>query len=83
VGGGGVAIAASDALLGDYFLYCDGQPRLLFTENETNNERLFGTANPTPHVKDAINDCIVKRSGTSRRRRTPAVGRLRRAGRSG
>jgi Glycosyl hydrolase family 63 C-terminal domain len=57
--GGGVAIAASDASLGDYFLYCDGQPRLLFTENETNNERLFGSANPTPYVKDGINDCVV------------------------
>ena len=34
-------------------------PRLLFTENETNNERLFGTANPTPYVKDGINDYVV------------------------
>lgn len=32
---------------------------MLFTENETNNERLFGTANPTPYVKDGINDCVV------------------------
>ena len=53
------AIAASDASLGDYFLHCEGHPRLLFTENETNNERLFGTANPTPYVKDGINDCVV------------------------
>src|SRR5215472_1195533 len=52
-------IAASNALLGDYFLYCEGQPHLLFTENETNNQRLFGTANPTPYVKDGINDCVV------------------------
>jgi len=54
-----VAIAAADASLGDYFLYCEGQPLLLFTENETNNQRLFGTANPTPYVKDGINDCVV------------------------
>jgi hypothetical protein len=53
------AIAASDASLGDYFLHCEGHPLLLFTENETNNERLFGTANPTPYVKDGINDCVV------------------------
>jgi hypothetical protein len=33
--------------------------RLLFTENETNNARLFGTANPTPYVKDGINDYLV------------------------
>jgi hypothetical protein len=52
-------IAASDASLGDYFLHCEGYPRPLFIENETNNERLFGTANPTPYVKDGINDCVV------------------------
>jgi len=54
-----IAIAAADASLGDYFLYCEGQPLLLFTENETNNQRLFGTANPTAYVKDGINDCVV------------------------
>jgi len=56
---GAAAIAASDAVLGDYFLHCEGRPVLLFTDNETNNERLFGTANPTPYVKDGINDCVV------------------------
>jgi hypothetical protein len=56
---GATTIAASEAVLGDYFLNCEGRPRLLFTENETNNERLFGTANPTPYVKDAINNCVV------------------------
>src|SRR5262249_8417647 len=57
--GGATIIAASDAVLGAYFLYCDRHPRLLFTENETNNERLFGTANPTPYVKDGINNYVV------------------------
>jgi hypothetical protein len=56
---GAAAIAASDAVLGDYFLHCEGRPVLLFTENETNNQRLFGAANPTPYVKDGINDCVV------------------------
>ena len=33
---------------------------LLFTENETNHERLFpGTKNESPHVKDGINDYVV------------------------
>ena len=32
---------------------------LLFTENETNNQRLFGTANASPYVKDGINDFVV------------------------
>ena len=53
------AVAASDAELGDYFLYCEGNPSLLFTENETNNERIFGTPNARPYVKDGINDFVV------------------------
>jgi hypothetical protein len=57
--GGAAVIAATDAQLGDYSLFCEGNPQLLFTENETNNQRLFGTANPTPYVKDGINDCVV------------------------
>ena len=52
-------IAASDAELGDYFLYCEGKPSLLFTENETNNQRIFGTPNAGPYVKDGINDFVV------------------------
>ncbi|HEX8708104.1 MAG TPA: hypothetical protein VF723_07680 [Pyrinomonadaceae bacterium] len=44
---------------GQRFLYCEGAPELLFTENETNNQRLYGAPNPTPFVKDGINDYIV------------------------
>jgi hypothetical protein len=47
---GAGAIVAADTALGDYVLHCEGDARLLFTENETNNERLFGSPNPTPHV---------------------------------
>ncbi len=32
---------------------------LLFTDNETNEQRLFGAANPTPHVKDAFHEVVV------------------------
>jgi hypothetical protein len=45
--------------LGRLSLYCEGAPHLLFTENETNNARIFGTPNSTPYVKDGINDCVV------------------------
>ena len=41
------------------WLHCEGSPELLFTENETNYQRLFGIANRTPHVKDSINDYVV------------------------
>jgi hypothetical protein len=52
-------IAAADAQLGDYFLHCEGNAPLLFTENETNNERLFGSPNSAPYVKDGINNYVV------------------------
>ncbi len=52
-------IASSHALLGDRYLYCEGDAPLLFTENETNNERIFGTTNLSPYVKDGINNYVV------------------------
>jgi hypothetical protein len=59
-GADGVAtIAASHAELGDYLLQCEGNPQLLFTENETNNERLFGTPNASSYVKDGINNHVA------------------------
>ncbi len=44
---------------GRRWLLCDGKPQLLFTENETNALRLWGTPNPSPYVKDGINDFVV------------------------
>ena len=44
---------------GKRWLHCDDLPEILFTENETNNERLFGAPNRTPYVKDAINNFVV------------------------
>ncbi|MCK6474237.1 MAG: glucosidase [Planctomycetes bacterium] len=52
-------IAASHARLGQRYLYCGGAPELLFTENETNTERVFGTPNPGPYVKDGIHNYVV------------------------
>ncbi len=49
--------------LGRRQLACEGSPELLFTENETNFERLFGSPNPSPYVKDGINNCIVHGAG--------------------
>jgi len=45
---------------GQRWLYCLGTPLLLFTENETNIERLYGVPNARPYVKDSINDYIVQ-----------------------
>jgi hypothetical protein len=57
---GNQAIAASHVDLGDRYLYCEGDVPLLFTENETNNQRIFGTPNDSPYVKDGINDYVVQ-----------------------
>ena len=54
------AAAAVHPLLGKYIFSCEGEVPLLFTENETNHERLFGQKNESPHVKDGINDCVVQ-----------------------
>jgi hypothetical protein len=56
---GAACVAASDPGIGDYILHCEGNPPLLFTENETNNQRIFGAPNASPYVKDGINDFIV------------------------
>jgi len=45
--------------LGDLELRCEGSPTLLFTENETNSERLWASANPSPYVKDAFHEHVV------------------------
>jgi hypothetical protein len=56
---GARAIEALSPQLGERFLYCENGPELLFTENETNTARLYGTPNRTPYVKDGINSYIV------------------------
>ena len=50
--------------LGRFLLEADraaGQsPTLLFTENETNTQRLFGSANVSPFVKDAFHEYVIR-----------------------
>ncbi|HMJ82288.1 MAG TPA: hypothetical protein VK504_03935, partial [Vicinamibacterales bacterium] len=58
---GATAVSATHLLLGAFILSCEGDVPLLFTENETNHERLFsGTRNESRYVKDGINDCVVQ-----------------------
>ena len=42
-----------------YYMYCEGDQELLFTDNDTNNERVFGIHNFSRFVKDGINNHIV------------------------
>lgn len=50
---------AVDAKLGERYLYCENGAPLLFTENETNTQRVFGVPNRTPFVKDSIDSYVV------------------------
>jgi len=52
-------VTCSHVTLGDYVFQQEDAAPLLFTDNETNNRRLFGSANATPHVKDAFHECVV------------------------
>jgi hypothetical protein len=60
--GSGV-IAATHHELGDCWLYCDGAPELLFTENESNAQRLWGQSNASPYVKDAFHAYLIAGQG--------------------
>jgi hypothetical protein len=55
------AVAATHSVLGQFIFSCEGEVPLLFTDNTTNNERLFpGQPNDSPYVKDGINNCVVQ-----------------------
>src|SRR5262249_1576122 len=58
-------LAARHASLGSFRLAVgpspDGEPpELLFTDNETNTQRLFGAPNPTPFVRDAFHRLLIQ-----------------------
>jgi Glycosyl hydrolase family 63 C-terminal domain len=53
-------IEAVHQALGKYTLSCEHPDRLLFTENESNVERLWGVPNGSRFVKDSINNCVIQ-----------------------
>jgi hypothetical protein len=55
----GSIASAFDRKLGERRFHCEGDAALLFTENETNCERIFGTPSASAYVKDGINDYVV------------------------
>jgi hypothetical protein len=60
-GGGELGtIAVAHPTLGQYRVSVEGAEALLFTENETNAERLYGAPNATPYVKDAFHAYVVE-----------------------
>src|SRR5207248_6248211 len=52
-------LRANCADLGDRWLYVEGAPELLFTENESNAQRLWGAENASPYVKDASHEYLI------------------------
>jgi hypothetical protein len=58
---GSAVIEVDHRQYGKRWLLCEGEPELLFTENETNARKLFGSENRTAYVKDGINDYVVHR----------------------
>ncbi len=59
---GGTAVRTTHRHLGDRWWYLEDRPHvptLLFTENETNQKRLYGVPNAGHYVKDAFHEAIV------------------------
>jgi hypothetical protein len=45
---------------GKRYLYAEGSPEFLFTENESHQQALWGVPNACPYVKDAIGRCVIE-----------------------
>jgi len=58
-------IELDEPTYGRRWLSCYGAASLLFTDNETNRERLFGSLNPNPYVKDAFHRLVVEGDQTA------------------
>jgi len=52
-------VSAQHEALGQFFLHCDGDAPLLFTNNETNRARFSQQANSGPYVKDAFHRYVI------------------------
>jgi hypothetical protein len=59
-GDGGSVVRADHAELGTRWLCADAAVPVLVTGNETNNERVFGSPNESPYVKDGIDRAVVQ-----------------------
>ena len=62
---GGSGVRAEHSQLGTRWFYAEQSVPVLMTGNETNNERVFGSANETPYVKDGIDRAVVQGETTA------------------
>ena len=60
---GAAVVAAQEERYGARWLLAEGHPEMLFTENETNVQRLEGIPNSTPYVKDSFHDYLLHGTG--------------------
>ncbi|MGC1952623.1 MAG: glucosidase [Gammaproteobacteria bacterium] len=58
--GAGWAVEVKHATLGSYYFYGRRPAELLFTENETNLQRLWGLQNATPYLKDSFHRYVIE-----------------------
>ncbi|MBX3388908.1 MAG: glucosidase [Phycisphaeraceae bacterium] len=75
-------ISASHWELGEYSLHCEDADELLFTENETNFERIFGFKSANLYAKDAFHEYVIhnrKQAVNPESRGTKAAARYSRA----
>jgi hypothetical protein len=64
-----LAVLLDQAHLGQRWLYAEAAEEVLFTENESNADRLWKVPNAAPYVKDAFHDYVV---GGDQRKVNPA-----------
>src|SRR5262249_54947287 len=57
---GGPFAWLEERYLGHYFLHAEPGTELLFTDNETNVEKVFHIPNPSPYVKDAFHEYVIR-----------------------
>ena len=75
---GAAVVAAEESRYGKRWLLVEGSPEMLFTENETNYQRVFGYPDRSPYVKDSFHEYVI--GGREGRRQSRAKGdEMRRA----
>ena len=58
--GRGVGVRTEHPVEGSFTLRTNAHAEWLFTENETNAQRLWGASNASPHVKDAFHGRVIE-----------------------
>jgi hypothetical protein len=56
---GAAVVAAEESRYGKRWLLAEGAPEMLFTENETNFQRVFGIPDGSPYVKDSFHSYVI------------------------